>query len=111
MSAFPIITTLTAVPLTGAFAVLGTGARSSKLSRALALGTSLVALALTLVLWHQFDGGSGALQFEEVHPWIAAIGVEYHVGIDGLGLLMVLLSAIVVPMSIGASWQVEEKAS
>ena len=41
--------------------------------------------------------------FEEVHAWIPAIGVQYHVGIDGLGLVMLLLSAIVVPMSILAS--------
>ncbi len=77
----------------------------------LALTFSFVALALTLILWHQFNPASGELQFEELHAWIPAIGVQYHVGIDGLGLLMLLLSAIVVPMSIAASWHIEERTS
>ena len=68
------------------------------------MATSGVALGLTLMLWHVFDAASGLLQFEERHPWIPSLGVEYHVGIDGLGLLMLLLSAIVVLMSLAASW-------
>jgi NADH-quinone oxidoreductase subunit M len=109
MNTFPLITILTAVPLIGAFAILGLGAQNKKLARGLALTFSFIALALTLILWHQFNPASGELQFEELHTWIPAIGVQYHVGIDGLGLLMLLLSAIVVPMSIAASWQIQER--
>jgi NADH-quinone oxidoreductase subunit M len=61
------------------------------------------------VLWHYFDSASGDLQFHERHRWIPALGVEYRVGVDGLGLLMVLLSAIVVPMAMLASWNIEER--
>ena len=111
MTAFPFISVLTAVPLIGAFAILCLGAQNSKLVRGTALAFSFVALGLTLMLWHRFDTASSALQFEELHPWIPAIGVQYHVGIDGLGLLMLLLSAIVVPMSIAASWEIEERTS
>src|SRR5260370_22489583 len=111
MNALPLITILTAVPLIGAIGVLGLGAHNKNFARALALTFSSVALALTLVLWHRFNPASGELQFEELHPWIPAIGVQYHVGIDGLGLLMLLLSAIVVPMSMAASWQIQEGAS
>ena len=107
MSAFPSLTILTTVPLVGAFAVWR-GARQKR--RIVALTFSFVALGIVLVLWHQFKPASGALQFEELHDWIPAIGVQYHLGVDGLGLLMLLLSAIVVPMSIAASWQVEEGA-
>jgi NADH-quinone oxidoreductase subunit M len=109
MNAFPLITILTAVPLIGALAVLGLGAQNKRLARGLALTFSFIALALTLILWHQFNPASGELQFEELHTWIPAIGVQYHVGIDGLGLLMLLLSAIVVPMSMAASWQIQER--
>jgi NADH-quinone oxidoreductase subunit M len=109
MNAFPLITILTAVPLIGAFAVLGLGAQNKRLARGLALTFSFIALALTLILWHQFNPTSGELQFEELHTWIPAIGVQYHVGVDGLGLLMLLLSAIVVPMSMAASWQIQER--
>jgi NADH-quinone oxidoreductase subunit M len=109
MNALPLITILTAVPLIGALAVLGLGAQNKRLARGLALTFSFIALALTLILWHQFSPASGELQFEELHAWIPAIGVQYHVGIDGLGLLMLLLSAIVVPMSIAASWHIQER--
>jgi NADH-quinone oxidoreductase subunit M len=111
MNALPLITILTAVPPIGAFGVLALGAHHKKLARGLALASSFVALALTLILWHRFNPASGELQFEELHAWIPAIGVQYHVGIDGLGLLMILLSAIVVPMAIAASWQIQESPS
>src|SRR3979411_1298591 len=104
MNAFPLITILTAVPLIGGLGVLGLGAQNAKLARCLALSSSLIALALTLVLWHRFHPAYGGLQFEELHPWIPAIGVQYHLGVDGISLLMLLLSAIVVPMSLAASW-------
>jgi NADH-quinone oxidoreductase subunit M len=110
MNAFPLLTILTAVPLIGAFTVFGAGTQNRRAARGLALGFSLVALAVALILWHGFDPTSGEIQFEELHAWIPAIGVQYHLGIDGLGLLMLLLAAIVVPMSIAASWQVEEGA-
>ncbi len=111
MIAFPLITILTAMPLIGAFGVLGLGAKSKNLARGTALTFSFIALALTLILWHRFNPASGELQFEEVHAWIPAIGAQYHTGIDGLGLLMLLLSAIVVPMSMAASWHIQEGTS
>ena len=49
------------------------------------------------------------MQFQERHTWIPSLNVEYRLGVDGLGLLMVLLSAIVVPMAIAASWRVKER--
>src|SRR5262249_34870766 len=69
----------------------------------------LLALGIVLVLCAGFQSSSGNLQFEEHHSWIPRLGVEYHVGIDGLGLLMVLLSAVVVPMALLASWRIENQ--
>jgi NADH-quinone oxidoreductase subunit M len=108
MNEFPWLTLLTLVPLAGGFLVLATGKSNTHLARGLAVATSSVALGLTLWLWHIFDAASGLLQFEERHPWIPSLGVEYHVAIDGLGLLMLLLSAIVVLMSLAASWSNRE---
>jgi NADH-quinone oxidoreductase subunit M len=108
MNAFPLITILTAVPLIGGLVILGLGTQNKNIARNMALISSVIALALTFVLWHRFNPASGELQFQELHRWIPAIGVQYHLGIDGLGLLMLLLSAIVVPMAIAASWQIEE---
>jgi NADH-quinone oxidoreductase subunit M len=109
MNGFPFLTVLTAIPLIGAIVILGLPGRHRKLARNLALAFSLLALACTLIVWHRFDAASGDLQFQELHPWIPSLGVEYRLGIDGLGLVLLLLSAIVVPMSIGASWQTQER--
>src|SRR5438552_312750 len=109
MNGFPVITILTLVPLIGAVIVIGLGAEKKKLARSLSLGFSFVALALVVVLWSQFNSASGELQFEEQHSWIPTLAVQYHVGVDGLGLLMVLLSAIVVPMAMLASWNIQER--
>ncbi len=109
MAGFPLITLLTLVPLIGAVMVIGLDAEKKKLARWLGLGFSFAALGLALVLWAQFDSASGSLQFEERRLWIPTLGVEYHVGVDGLGLLMVMLSAIIVPMAMLASWKIEDR--
>jgi NADH-quinone oxidoreductase subunit M len=103
MKVFPFITVLTAVPLVMALAILIIGDRRREVVRGMAFTSSFVTLVLALMLWCQFDLASGQLQFQELHAWIPSIGVEYHVGVDGLGIVMVLLSAILVPMSIAAS--------
>ena len=107
MNQFPYITILTLIPLVGGIIVIGLGKTQERLARGLALSFSLLALAGALVLWRLFDTGSGALQFEETHAWIPALAVRYHVAIDGLSLLMVLLSALVVPMAMLASWGIQ----
>jgi NADH-quinone oxidoreductase subunit M len=105
------ITLLTALPIVGAITILAFGAKSERLARGLGFAFAFFGLAIVLVLWHRFDPASAGLQFEEVHNWIPVLGVQYHVGIDGLGLLTLLLSAIVTPMTIAASWQIRERPS
>ena len=104
MNGFPWITLLTLTPLAGALLIFLVAAKNRAVARVLAAAASGASLALTLLLWHGFNAASGALQFQERHAWIPALGVDYHVGIDGLGLLMLLLSAMVVAMSIACSW-------
>ncbi len=109
MTSFPWITFLTAVPLAGALIVLAIGARNRSLARWTAVTFSFVALLLTLALWCHFDRASGSLQFEERYNWITTLNVQYHVGIDGLGLLMLLLASLVVPIGMAASWQIKDR--
>src|ERR1035441_7756557 len=109
MNTLPLLTLLTFLPFVGALMVVGLAQEKKQLARWLSLGFSLGALALALVLWQQFDSASGDLQFQERHAWIPTLGVEYRVGVDGLGLLMLLLSVIVVPMAMLASWSIEER--
>ncbi|HEV2577362.1 MAG TPA: NADH-quinone oxidoreductase subunit M [Acidobacteriaceae bacterium] len=111
MKVFPFLSVLTAVPLIGAITILGLGDKQKNRARILALVFSFIALALILILSHGFDSASGQLQFQELHAWIPSLGAEYHLGIDGLGLVMLLLSALVVTMSIAASSQIRERES
>jgi NADH-quinone oxidoreductase subunit M len=104
-----LLTILTLVPLLGGLIVIGLDNTKSVLARRLGLGFSLASLGLALFLWNQFNPASGGLQFEVRHAWIPVLGVEYHLGVDGLGMLMVLLSAIVVPMAMVASGNIVER--
>jgi NADH-quinone oxidoreductase subunit M len=64
-----------------------------------AIGFSFLALLQTLLLWLRFDPRLTGMQFSEEHRWIPSLHVQYVLGVDGLGLLMVVLSALVVPMA------------
>ncbi len=110
MPAFPWLTVLTAVPAAGALALAFVPARRPGAARAFALAVALCELALALLVFRFFDFSSGAIQLIERHAWIPTLGVDYFVGADGLSLLMILLTAIVVPMGILASNRIAERA-
>jgi NADH-quinone oxidoreductase subunit M len=110
VSELPILTLITLLPIVAAIVVAGLG-EQKKIARNLALFSSFLSLALVAVLWESFNAASGELQFVEKHEWISTLGVNYFVGIDGLGLLMLLLTAVVTPMAMLASWRVEKSPS
>jgi hypothetical protein len=60
-------------------------------------------------MWLHFDAKSGGLQFVEKFDWVPSLGIQYFLGVDGLGLLMVLLTAIVTPLAILASWRMDDR--
>jgi NADH-quinone oxidoreductase subunit M len=104
MTDFPWLTLLIVVPLVGAVATAALPAgHRLVLPKQLALGTSVLTLALAVVMsfGYELDGG---FQFTEEHTWIKAFGAHYALGVDGLGLLMVLLTTVLVPIVIGAGW-------
>jgi NADH-quinone oxidoreductase subunit M len=74
-------------------------------SRWIGLGFSLSTLALSLVLLVSFDPGRTTIQFTEQHAWIAALNVNYHLGLDGLSLVLVLLTGCITPAALLASWR------
>ena len=103
------LTILTLVPFIGGIVIAGLGAERKHLVRGLALATSLVGLGGAICLWLNFNAKSGDLQFVEKFDWVPTLGIQYFLGVDGLGLLMVLLTAIVTPLAILASWNVEDR--
>lgn len=83
----------------------GAGTASAENAKRVALIVSLVTLALIVAMALNFDTATaGDLQFEEVYPWIPYFGVHFAVGVDGIALTMVLMSAILVPLVILAAW-------
>ena len=102
MNGLPVLTLLTLVPLVSGIIIVGLG-EQKQLARKLALVSSFLSLGLVLALWKNFNAASGALQFVEKHDWIPTLGVSYFLAVDGLGLLMLLLTALVTPMAMLAS--------
>ncbi len=110
MTQTPWISMLTALPVLGGVLLLGIRGEDNKaLVRWTAFGFSIAALIGTVCLWLHFEPNSGGLQFQERHLWIPALGADYRVGIDGLGLSMLMLTSIVVPMGILASAQIRDR--
>jgi NADH-quinone oxidoreductase subunit M len=101
----PILTLLVALPFAGGAAVLLTGRDRASLTRWLALGISLVTFVLSLMMWAQFDPTQGGYQLEEVHSWMPDFGISYHVGIDGISLLLVVLTTFLTPIALLCSWE------
>jgi NADH-quinone oxidoreductase subunit M len=101
---FPILTLLTLLPLVGATIALFSG----KHARAVALFTTIASLAVALLVWTRLplDGSMGMV---ERAAWAPSLGIEYHLGVDGLGALMLLLSAIVTLMSVDAAHRVHHQ--
>jgi NADH-quinone oxidoreductase subunit M len=102
---FPILTTLVATPLVGGIAVLLTGRDRAALARQVALLVSLVTFAVSLLMWVQFDGVSAEYQFRERYSWLPEFGISYHVGVDGISLLLVVLTAFLTPIALLCSWE------
>jgi NADH-quinone oxidoreductase subunit M len=103
------ITTITLLPALCGVLILGT--RHHGLARKFAFGAALATLAGVLGLWHFFDPAATGYQFEEHGSWIPSLGITYHTGIDGLSLVMVLLSTIVILMAMMASWDITERVT
>lgn len=109
MIATPWITLLTLIPVAGACVLFSLPDRSTRLARWVAVAFGVAALIVALWMWRCFDANASGMEMQERHAWIASLNIEYRVGIDGLGLLMLVLSSIVVLIAIAASWQIKER--
>ncbi len=107
MSGFPILTVTTFLPLVGALFILvqrGDEADVARVSRYAALWTSLATFALSLFIWIGFDSSSAKFQFVEKAEWIKGYDINYYMGVDGISLFFVLLSTLLTPICVLASW-------
>jgi NADH-quinone oxidoreductase subunit M len=105
---FPILTSLIALPVVGAILLLfvrGDEEQSAPFVRKIALIVSLLVFAETLLLWSRFNPASADFQFVERHGWITAFGITYFVGVDGISLLLLVLTGFLTPLALLSSWE------
>src|ERR687897_1209904 len=96
-----ILHALVLLPLAGVIPVLLGDERSAKRT---ALAVTVLELILSLGLWLDVDALQGGMQMVSSAPWIPRWGISYRVGIDGISLFMVLLTTVMMPLSVLASW-------
>lgn len=104
MNGFPWLTIVWALPAAGALAVFAVPRGRPAAAKSLALAVSVVTLAVTIGLAVSFDADGSRYQFVEKHEWIRSLGVGYHLGLDGIGLALMLLTAVLVPILLLAGW-------
>jgi NADH-quinone oxidoreductase subunit M len=105
---FPVLSLITWLPLLGGLVIMsirGDEATVAANARWTALWTSLIVLALSLVLWARYDQADPGFQFVESAAWLPEWGITYHMGVDGISVLFVLLSTVLTPICILASWE------
>lgn len=98
---FPWLTVIIFLPLAGAIAVFAVKETSARL---IALAVTVADLLISLPLWWLFDASSGQMQFMESAVWISSPPIHYRLGLDGISLPLVLMTAVLIPLCILISW-------
>jgi NADH-quinone oxidoreductase subunit M len=104
-----LLTLILFLPALSAVVVALLPSEEKNLIRWTAFILSLIPLGLTLLLWVNFDSAVAGFQFETTHTWYAAIKSSFHLGVDGVSLAMVLLTTLLTPISLLASFSVQDR--
>ncbi len=110
MTDWPILSTVTFLPLLGAALIMllrGDDADSRRNARWIALWTTLITFGVSLFILIGFDPSTANFQFVEKHPWIGD-AISYHMGVDGISMPFVILTTLLMPLCILASWEAIE---
>jgi NADH-quinone oxidoreductase subunit M len=107
LAGFPVLSLVTFLPLVGVLLLMtlrGDEAAVARNARWTALWTTLITLAISLVLWIKFNRHEAGYQFVENAAWMPEFGIGYRMGVDGISVLFVLLSTALTPLCILSSW-------
>ena len=111
-----LITITTFLPLIGAILLLLVSLRGSEnqkaannLYRYVTLAVTLVTFVVSLLILVRYDNANSLAQLVQKTPWIGSLGVNYHVGVDGLSIWLVLLTTFLMPVSVLASWHITKR--
>ncbi|MBI1960088.1 MAG: NADH-quinone oxidoreductase subunit M, partial [Candidatus Rokubacteria bacterium] len=110
MTTFPVLSVIMWAPFVGAFLIMFTARHSLLRVRWIAAVSTGVSLILTLRIFWMYDREIAGFQFYEAWPLVPPLGITYQLGIDGMSLLMVLLTSIVIFAGVFASWTVKERS-
>ena len=97
------------VPIVAGLVVLAVGDRNLREARAISLLGAIVGFLVTIPLVSGFQTGTSAMQFVELAPWIPRFNVNYHLGVDGISVLFILLNSFVTVLVVLAGWEVIQK--
>lgn len=97
------------LPAISALLMLFLPGSEARLHRWFAFAASLIPFILTLVLWNNFDPNATGFQFEEKYTWYESINSSFHIGVDGISLSMILLTTLLTPLAILASFSVTDR--
>ena len=103
---WPILSAVIWLPVLGGMLVLFSGDKAPNVSRWLALAFAVLTFLISLPLFSGFDSTTAAMQFQENRPWIEAFNVNYHLGVDGISMPLILLTTFVTILVIIAGWEV-----
>lgn len=107
----PLLTAIVFLPLLGAIVVLLLPRHDKRLVRYVALGFSIVEFLLTLYLWFEYDRAAGGFQFVESTTWFGLLGSSWHLGVDGISIVMILLTGLLVPLGVLISFEIEDQVN
>jgi NADH-quinone oxidoreductase subunit M len=103
---FPLLSALIWLPVAGGVVLLAMEAMGNTASRQTALVVSIATFLLSLLLYTNFDMTTAAMQFQEQLPWIAAIDANYHLGVDGISMPLIILTTFTTVLVVIAGWEV-----
>src|SRR3990172_9861206 len=105
----PLLSLLIWIPIFGGLLVLALGGeRNAPLARKLAFAVALIVFVLSIPLYTGFDTSTHLMQFVEQAPWIPTFNINYHIGVDGISMPLILLTSFTTVLVVLAGWQVIE---
>ena len=99
-SNLPLLSIAIWLPMLGGVGLLVSGDQQRQRTRWLALLVALATFVVTLPLYCQFDVAASGMQFQELHPWINALNANYHLGVDGLSMPLILLTSFMTVLVV-----------
>jgi NADH-quinone oxidoreductase subunit M len=99
-----LLTYLLAIPLIGSLLLILINKEKEKLVKYFGLAVSLIAFVVSMVIYFKFDNQTGEFQFIQKFNWVKGLNISYYVGVDGLSMLLVLLTTFLTPLTLLSSW-------